>query len=186
MEIELRIDEVEPGMRWNRLQSLAGVPAVAHFLSYRDDAKLVWFREPGAAVPDDPLVQRTTVHHLTPAFGSTIGNVEDLGRIDANVLEIRRYRIAPGQRDRFARFFHDRTLDAQRRCGIAIYGQFNDRDDENLLVWLRGFPNLLERERRKADFYQSRYWVDELQDEAYAMIEDYTNVLLVMPVTACA
>ena len=43
-------------------------------------------------------------------------------------------------------------------------------------------PDLVERDRRKAAFYGSKLWLEELQDEAFSMIEDYTNVLLVAAV----
>ena len=98
------------------------------------------------------------------------------------VVEYPPRRLAPGQRARFQRFFNERTLEAQERSGMSVCGQFVDLDDENLFVWLRGFPDLLERDRRKADFYQSAYWLHELQDEAFSMIEDYSNTLLLMPV----
>jgi hypothetical protein len=46
----------------------------------------------------------------------------------------------------------------------------------------RAVPRLVsERDRRKAAFYQSRQWLEELQDQAFSMIEDYSNVLLVAP-----
>jgi hypothetical protein len=214
MEIELRIYDIEPGLRWSWLQwfeqeflplhARLGVGEVlGRFLSYRDDATFAWFHgfrnaeeriasqetlwnhpECQAVLASAPVpVRKSIVRNLAPAFGSTITAPEQFrGMTECPVLEIRQYRIAPGQRARFATFFHDRTLEAQGRSGIRVHGQFNDLDDDNIFTWTRGFSDLRERDRSKADFYQSRLWLDDLEHEAFSMIEDYSNVLLVMPV----
>lgn len=179
MDFELRIYELETEQRWNFLQWFQReVPgAVARFISFRDDHTFVSLHEAGSAVPVLPeMVRKLTVRRLAEA-------PFDAAMVAAlPVIELRLYRIAPGMRARFRKFFNERTLDAQERSGMSVSGQFDDLDDENLFVWLRGFPGLLERDRRKADFYQSAYWLEELQDEAFSMIEDYSNVLLVTPV----
>ena len=197
MEIDLRIYDVDPDYRWNWLQFVAARGGagrdLGRFISFRDDATFVTLRgfrdaaeraafvETSDGAPSD--LRKLTVHTLTPSFGSTITDFDGFARMQAlPVLELRRYRIAAGQRERFARFFHDRTLAAQAERGIEVVGQFDDRDDANLLVWFRGFSDLTERDRRKASFYQSAYWLEELQDEAFAMIEDYSNVILMSPV----
>jgi hypothetical protein len=179
MNFELRVYELETEQRWNFLQWFEReVPgAVARFISFRDDNTFVALHESGSAVPVAPgMVRKLTVRRLTAeAF--------EAARVAAlPVIELRLYRIAPGMRERFGKFFNERTLEAQERSGMSVCGQLDDLDDENLFVWLRGFPGLLERDRRKADFYQSAYWLEELQDEAFSMIEDYSNVLLLTPV----
>ena len=178
MEIELRIYEVEPDYRWNWMQSIAHP---LRFISLRDDATFVCLN--GTHTTEPSPIRKLTVRRLAPAFGSTITTVAELNRIlESNVLEVRQYRIAPGQRERFAKFFVDKTLPAQAQYGMAVYGHFNDLDDDNTFTWFRGFPDVVERDRRKNEFYQSAYWLNELQDEAFSMIEDYSNVLLVTPV----
>lgn len=179
MDFELRMYELETERRWDFLQWFGReVPgAVARFISFRDDNTFVALHEAGSAVPVAPgMVRKLTVCRLAAeAF--------EAARVAAlPVIELRLYRIAPGMRVRFRKFFNDRTLEAQERSGMSVCGQFDDLDDENLFVWLRGFPGLVERDRRKADFYQSAYWLEELQDEAFSMIEDYSNVLLLTPV----
>ena len=172
MEFALHIDKAEPDYRWNRVQALGG-EAIVRFVSFRDDATFAWF-----SVADGSGGIR-----LAPALGSAITAPEHFRRVlGSPLLEIRQYRIAPGERARFAKFFIEKSLRPLERCGMAVHGQFDDLDDENNFVWLRGFPDLLERDRRKADFYQSKLWLEELQDEAFSMVKDYSNVLLVMPV----
>lgn len=182
MEIELRVYEVDPDYRWNFSQ--AHPAALGRFISYRDDATFVSLHVAG----DPPVegsttpIRRLTVRRLAPAKGSALTEPAHVARVaDSPVLEIRLYRIRPGLRARFGDFLRDRTLGPQMSHGMPVYGQFDSLDDENEFVFLRGFPGLAERDRRKAAFYQSRQWLEELQDEAFSMIEDYSNVLLVAP-----
>jgi len=97
------------------------------------------------------------------------------------ILEIRIYRIRAGMRDRFIDFFESKTLAPQRAAGMEVLGQFRSLDDPNLFVWLRRFDDAEARDRQKAAFYEGALWKDELEDEAFSMIEDYSNVLLVEP-----
>ena len=178
MELELRIYEVDPDFRWN------WVTAVEHplrFISLRDDRTFVCINEGPTSEPS-PL-EKLTVRRLKPALASTIASPEQLHLMtESEVLEIRQYRIVPGKRAQFAEFFRDKTLASQAEYGMAVHGQFEDLDDENVYTWFRGFPSVVERDRRKNAFYRSSYWLDELQDEAFSMIQDYSNVLLVTPV----
>jgi hypothetical protein len=177
MELELHIIEVEPERRWNWWQWFDS-PALGRFLSYEDQSTLVLLREPGQPLPSGPHVRNSTVIRLAPAIGSTVTTSEQLARMNEPVLELRRYRLRPGTRARFAAFFRDRTLAEQVRLGMNVHSPFDVLDDETTLVWFRGFPSLPERDRRKASFYQSRYWLEELQDEAFSMIEDYSVILM--------
>ena len=170
MEITLHIEKVDPDVRWNRVQEIDG--AFCRFISFRDDATLAWFGAPnGSGI------------RLASRDDSSITTVDGLRVLSQSpVLEIRQYRIAAGQLARFAEFFRNRSLEPLKRHDMAVYGPFDDLDDPNNFVWLRGFPDLVERDRRKAAFYESKLWLEELQDEAFSMIEDYSNVLLVAPV----
>ena len=123
MEIELHIEELETERRANRLQWFdnAGLEGIlGRFLSFRDDNTFVWLRAFSAPLPDQNFVRRETTIHLTPTIGSTIRELSDFARINEPVIELRQYRIAKGQRDRFATFLRDRTLDAQLRLNMQI------------------------------------------------------------------
>ena len=189
MQLELRIYEVEPGFRCNWLDFLKAED-LGRFLSFRDDATFALFRELHGGTPSsDPAdgapseLRKLTVRRLGVAEGSTIVSPDGFARIaESPVVEIRQYRIVPGQRGRFAAFFRDRAIPAQTRYGIPVYGQFDDLDDETCFVWMRGFPDLAVREQRKAHLYQGRLWLEEMEAEAFSMIEDYSNSILAMPV----
>jgi hypothetical protein len=191
MNLELRIYDVGSEQRWKWLQYLDSLGSagadLGRFLSFRDDATLVRICDGNAApdafaAPPSPIRERG-IRKLAARDDANIKAVEDVARLrECAVLEIRQYRIAAAQRARFATFFRDRTLPAQLANGMSVYGPFDDVEDENRFVWFRGFPGLVERDRRKAAFYESALWLDELQDEAFTMIEDYSDVLLVTPV----
>lgn len=182
MEIELCVVQLETERRWN-WRELFDAPVLGRFLSYRDDETFVWLQTSDAR-PDltnaPPRVKETT-WRLAPAIGSTITSLDGFARLaESPLLEIRRYRVVSGTRRRFAEFLRDRTLEPQTECGMFVYGPFDDLDDDDVLTWFRGFPSLAERDRRKACFYQSRLWLEELEAEAFSMIERY-DVMLVAP-----
>jgi len=184
MDIELHIEKLEYERRWNRLQAFAERGTIlGRFLSLRDDEVFVWLRERSDAPMSADFIRESTTRRLTADADALL----DLDAILAcAIVEIRQYRLAPGMRARFATFLREKTLAEQLRLGMTIYGPFEDDDDADVLTWLRGFPSLLDRDRTKAAFYQGEHWLNDLQDEAFAMIADYSNIILVTPVTAAA
>ena len=180
---------------------------LGHYLSYRDDEGFAWLhgfgtldereqsrtllwgserwrREFAPTVKD--LLLESRVHLLAPLSGSRIREISSIPLpapygAGNEVLEIRLYRIRQGQRDAFAEFFNAKTVAPQEAIGMRVLGQFRDLEDDNCFVWLRGFPDLETRDLRKAAFYEGDVWLKELEAEAFAMIEDYSNVWLVTP-----
>ena len=191
MEINLHIEQLETERRWNRLHCFerqfrpSRGTVLGRFLSFGDDNTFVWLhgfsdRASNGEIPQS-FVRESVVRTLTPAIGSTIQALEDFARMKDPVLEVRHYRVEPGTRDRFATFLRDRTMEEHKKLGMTVYGPFNVAGEDDVLTWFRGFPSLIERDRRKAAFYQGPYWLNELEDEAFSMIADY-SVLLVTPV----
>lgn len=170
MNYELRVCEVDPDHRWNWLAALDG----HRFISYRDERTFVTLGSD--PLPDGPVpLENVKVHRLS-------GTYDWPAVAQTPLLEIRFYRIAPGQRARFGEFFRAKAVPALHDHGMVVGGQFESLDDENVFVWFRGFPDMVERDRRKAVFYQGDLWLEEMEAEAFSMIEDYRNVLLVAPV----
>ena len=180
----MKLNSAGVGMRCS---SFEREPNACYFFSFRDDVRLVSFR--AFADAEERRDARAVIdakcetHDLVPAVGSTISSLDDFKRItESPVLEIRQYKMKPGSRARFAPWFRDRTLESHDRLGMPIYGQYDDLGDENGFTFFRGFRDLVQRERVKAEFYGGEYWLKELEKEAFSMIEDYSNVLLVTPV----
>ena len=58
------------------------------------------------------------------------------------VVELRRYDIAPGQRDRFVRYFDAYFPEAFEQLDCMVFGQFEDRAAPTKFVWLRGYRDM--------------------------------------------
>ena len=93
------------------------------------------------------------------------------------IVEVRSYRIKPGQRAEFVHLFESRAVPAQRKLGIKIIGPMLDLENPNKFVFLRSFPSLEERDRMKAAFYEGEFWKNELEGIVMPMIDSYDVVL---------
>lgn len=93
------------------------------------------------------------------------------------IVEVRAYRIKPGQREEFIKFFETRAVPALRSHGMKIVGPFLDVENPNKFVFLRGFPSLDERDRMKDEFYEGPFWKNELESIAMPMIDSYDVIL---------
>jgi heme-degrading monooxygenase HmoA len=100
------------------------------------------------------------------------------------IVEVRSYRIKPGHREEFIRFFETRAVPAQRTHGIKILGPLLDLENPNKFVFLRSFPSLEERDRMKDAFYEGELWKNELEAIAMPLIESY-DVILCETSTGC-
>lgn len=100
------------------------------------------------------------------------------------IVEVRSYRIKPGRRDEFIRFFETRAVPALRAHGMKVVGPLLDVENPNKFVWLRGFPSLEDRDRMKDAFYGGELWKNELEAVAMPMLDSY-DVILCEPTPAC-
>src|SRR5450755_4374199 len=53
------------------------------------------------------------------------------------IVEVRRYRIKPGRREEFLRFFETRSVPALEAHGMRVLGPLVDLENPNAFVWLR-------------------------------------------------
>jgi hypothetical protein len=93
------------------------------------------------------------------------------------IVEVRSYRIKPGRRDEFIKFFETRSVPALRAHGMNVIGPFLDLENPNKFVWLRLFPSLEARERMREEFYGGELWKNELEAIAMPLIESYDVIL---------
>ena len=93
------------------------------------------------------------------------------------IVEVRTYRIKPGLREQFLRFFESRAVPAQQSKGIAVAGPLLDLENDDTFIWLRAFPSLEDRERMKSAFYDGDEWKNELEAIAMPMLESYSVAL---------
>ena len=93
------------------------------------------------------------------------------------IVEVRSYRIKPGHREEFIKFFETRSIPALRAHGMKVLGPLIDLENPNKFVFLRSFPSLEDRERMKNEFYEGELWKNELEGIAMPMVESYDVIL---------
>ena len=96
------------------------------------------------------------------------------------VVELRRYAIRPGERERFARCFDGYFPEAFQQLGAIVFGQFLERANESWFTWLRGFPSLDARAEINGEFYDGGLWKEHAA-QTNQRILDSDNVLLLRP-----
>ncbi|WP_374526204.1 NIPSNAP family protein [Sphingopyxis sp.] len=99
---------------------------------------------------------------------------------DAQVVELRQYKLVPGARDAFVALFDAKFVDSQEKLGMRIVGQFRDHDNPVRFTWFRGFADMAARETGLNAFYFGPVWQAN-RDAANPMLGDNDNVLLLKP-----
>lgn len=96
------------------------------------------------------------------------------------VIELRQYKIVPGQRDTMIELFEARFIESQEAEGIRLVGQFRDLDDPDRFTWIREFPDMARREPALTAFYFGPAWQAH-RSAANPLLDDNDNVLLLRP-----
>lgn len=120
----------------------------------------------------------TSARGSSVAFGVSMNTVAHLH--DYQVIELRRYVTAAGERDRFVRYFDAYFPEAFEQLGAMVFGQFAERGDTRRFTWLRGFHDLNARPVVNAAFYYGPLW-REHRLKVNAILPDSDNVLLLRP-----
>ncbi len=100
---------------------------------------------------------------------------------DYPVVELRRYDIAPGQRDRFVRYFDAYFPEAFEQLGCMVFGQFEDRAAPTKFVWLRGYHDINARPIVDSAFYYGPVWREHRAKVNALFPGESDNVLLLRP-----
>lgn len=100
------------------------------------------------------------------------------------VVELRRYDIAPGQRARFVRYFDTYFPEAFEQVGCMVFGQFYDRVAPTRFTWLRGFKDMNARAIADSQFYYGPVWREHRVKVNALFPGASDNVLLLRPLTA--
>jgi hypothetical protein len=98
------------------------------------------------------------------------------------IVELRQYRLHPGNRDVLIDLFDREFVESQEALGMKIIGQSRDLDNPNRFVWLRGFRDMPSRAQALKDFYGGPVWKAH-REAANATMIDVDNVLLLHPAT---
>lgn len=106
-------------------------------------------------------------------------SAETLAAVEGGIVEIRIYKIKPGQRDRFVELF-EQNLGHQIEHGLRVVGQFRSLDDDDTFVWIRAFKNQEERVRLSRTHYFSPHWLNSRRFDVADLLVS-TEVFLVEP-----
>lgn len=96
------------------------------------------------------------------------------------IIELRRYRLRPGQRETLIDLFDAEFIVPQEAAGMRVIGQFRDLDDSESFTWFRGFPTMDARRQALADFYGGPVWQQHGPAANVTMVNS-DNVLLLRP-----
>jgi hypothetical protein len=96
------------------------------------------------------------------------------------VVELRRYLVAPGRRDLFARRFDTVVPDVFDQLRAPILGQFTVRGVADGFTWLRGFESYDDAAPAKAAYYDGPHWALH-HARTNALIADSDDSLLLRP-----
>lgn len=99
---------------------------------------------------------------------------------DCSIVELRQYTLHVGARETLISLFESEFIQPQEAIGMPVFGPFRDLDDPNRFVWMRGFPDMAERKRMLAAFYDGPVWKAHREAANRTML-DSDNVLLLRP-----
>jgi hypothetical protein len=102
---------------------------------------------------------------------------------DYPVIELRRYTIAPGGRQQFARYFESWFPEAFQQLGAVVFGHFFERERAGHFTWLRGYRDMPARAAVNHAFYGGPVW-REHKAALNRLMLDSDNVLLLRPLYA--
>jgi quinol monooxygenase YgiN len=117
---------------------------------------------------------------LTLAALALSGAARAAAPVDPQVVEMRQYKIVPGQRDAFVTLFEREFVETQEAVGMGLVGQFRDLDDPDRFVWIRTFADMPQRAEGLNAFYFGPVWKAH-RDQANPLLDDNDNVLLLRP-----
>jgi len=94
------------------------------------------------------------------------------------VVELRLYKLRPGQRAAFARRFDEAILPMLARYGVEVVGAGPSLHDDDSFYLIRAFPGLAARVAALERFYGSDEWVTDHDAVVMAMIDTYNTVVV--------
>jgi hypothetical protein len=95
-------------------------------------------------------------------------------------IEIRSYNLKPGSRDEFHRLFLEDALPLLERWNVDVVAYGPSLHDENSYFLMRRFDSLAHREQSENDFYGSAEWREGPREAVLALIEKYTEIVLML------
>ncbi len=99
---------------------------------------------------------------------------------DIQVLELRNYIIKPGQRENFTDYYENNLMQPQNALNSFTLGQYRIKAAEDNFFFVRGFHNMVSRNKFLNDFYLGDIWKQH-RNKVNAMLANNDNVHLLKP-----
>ena len=129
------------------------------------------------------ILRRLTLFVLSlTAAATAIAAEPNMQRDRFQVIELRRYTMKEGGRDRFIRYFESYFPEAFQQLGAMALGQFRERANPLAFTWLRGFRDIDARAVVNAAFYYGPLW-KEHRTRMNDLLVDSDNVWLLRPLS---
>ena len=87
------------------------------------------------------------------------------------IVELRQYRMRPGQRDKWVNYMEEVIIPFQTAKGMSILGSWVGEEEEDLFVWIRRFDSEQERERLYKEVYDSEEWKEKIAPSIPEMMD---------------
>lgn len=87
------------------------------------------------------------------------------------LFELRQYRVQPGQRENWVKFFEEVIVPFQTARGMTILGSWTGEEEDDLFVWIRRFADEADRERLYAAVYESDEWKNTIGPRAGELLQ---------------
>jgi hypothetical protein len=100
------------------------------------------------------------------------------------IVEVRTYTIKRGHRAAILEALKGPTFAELKRIGVRCAGPWASAEDEQKIVWLRGFPDAAARSRMTNEFYGGAAWSGTLAGIFMPVLEKYDVVPVEMDESA--
>jgi NIPSNAP len=97
------------------------------------------------------------------------------------IIEMRTYTLKPGKRSEFLSIFKAESAPAHQKIGMKILGPFLSIEDNNVIFWMRAFPDAKTREQMRNEFYEGKLWKEELEEKLMPMIDKFDVTIVDAP-----
>jgi len=93
------------------------------------------------------------------------------------LLEIRLFKVNPGNRAEFDRISREGTVPLMRRLGITVVAYGPSLNNDNGYFLLRAFPSEQDRVERSQSLYATSEWLAKYDGPVTSMIDDYDTAV---------
>lgn len=92
------------------------------------------------------------------------------------IVEYKTYRLKRGKREAVAELLRTKLFPEMRRIGIKCAGPWLSVDDDQSILFTRGFPDAEKREIMTNQLYGGAFWEEDMADNILPYLEKNEGV----------